>query len=173
MKTPNANTRVTLAVIGAPHGVRGLVWLNMHTSQPDALGDYSPFDCELGDDALVLHLEELQRRGGRYVARFRESANRDDAEGLRGAQLTAAVEQLPVLPSGEYYWFQLQGCRVESAGGDYLGEVMEMTSTGREDLMRVRSDDWSGLIPFAKERVVLSVDIDARLIRVDWDRDWT
>lgn len=166
------DSRIVLAVIGAPHGVRGWVWLNTYTNAPELLQDYSPFDCTQGDSTLELHLDELKKRGKRHIARFRDSSSRTDAEALCGIQLIAPTARLPALQSGEYYWFQLVGCRVENTQGDDLGEVVEMTSTGREDLMRVHSDNWDGLIPFAKERVIVSVDIERKLIQVNWDRGW-
>jgi len=49
-----------------------------------------------------------------------------------------------------------------------------MLETGAHDLMIVGSDvNEDILVPWVKEHFVKSVDVERRLIVVDWERDWS
>jgi len=64
---------------------------------------------------------------------------------------------------------------VETLEGYQLGSVKEMFETGANDVMLVkaRSNDAFGqkerMLPFVRENVVKSVDMQAKIITVDWD----
>jgi len=87
------------------------------------------------------------------------------AEALRGSTLWMAQEALPELEGGAYYVADLLGMRVEGAGGEPLGEVVEVIETGAADVYVVRGDGGEILLPATRE-VVRQIDLAARLIVV-------
>ncbi|MFQ5551803.1 MAG: ribosome maturation factor RimM, partial [Gemmatimonadales bacterium] len=85
----------------------------------------------------------------------------------------------PALPEDEYYWAQLQGLRVENIEGEPLGVVSHLFETGANDVMVVmpgrllnngNRKGASLLIPYVST-VILAVDLDAGVIRVDWSAE--
>jgi len=79
---------------------------------------------------------------------------------------------LPVPAEDEYYWADLVGLAVVNGAGEALGKVAGLIETGANDVLRVLGDDGvERLLPFV-DAVVLDVDREAGVIRVEWGADW-
>ncbi|GAA4014985.1 ribosome maturation factor RimM [Deinococcus rubellus] len=81
--------------------------------------------------------------------------DRNAAESLRGREVYAHDSELPGLPEGEYYYHELRGLPVRDAAGTLLGEVVDVTDAGHQDLLVVRSDTSGGLIPLQAPYVLV------------------
>jgi 16S rRNA processing protein RimM len=84
---------------------------------------------------------------------------------------------LPELPSGEYYWYQLEGLDVFTVSGECLGKVHHLMETGSNDVVVVRAtsgsiDQRERLIPYLPDQVVQQVDLDQGRMVVDWDPEF-
>ena len=81
--------------------------------------------------------------------------------------------EFPPAAEGEFYWADLLGCRVVGADGEILGTVAGLSESRAGQLIEV--DDGHGgpkrLIPLI-EQYVQAVDPIARLVQVDWQKDW-
>ena len=84
---------------------------------------------------------------------------------------------MPDLPSNDYYWHQLEGLAVYRLDGEQLegeqkvllGRVAYLFETGANDVLVVRSDSGEEvLVPYLPDQVVLSVDVAAGEMIVDW-----
>ena len=82
-----------------------------------------------------------------------------------------ARSALPAAGEDEYYWSDLTGCRVRTTEGVELGVVERLFATGSNDVMVVQGEGRERLIPFTSAAVP-SVDLDARVLVVDWDPDF-
>ena len=80
-------------------------------------------------------------------------------------------EPLPEPEEGSYYWSDLIGLQLVNAGGEVLGEVKEMFSNGAQDVIDV-IDVAGGVKRLVPWTAVLRVDIAARRIEVEWQKDW-
>ena len=56
-------------------------------------------------------------------------SRREQAEALRGARVLADPAHLRPPAEGEYYGYQLVGCRVETGAGEEIGTVTSIWST--------------------------------------------
>ena len=87
---------------------------------------------------------------------------------------------MPALDEGEYYWDQLQGLAVYTQfNGERqrLGVVSKLFETGANDVLVVLGDAQSidqreRLVPYVPGQFVLSVDLQAGEILVDWDPEF-
>ena len=87
---------------------------------------------------------------------------------------------MPELSAGEFYWHQLEGMQVlsEFEGSVYrLGSVSRLLETGANDVLVVKGDEESldqgeRLIPYVPDQFVKSVDLQGRVIRVEWDPEF-
>ena len=155
------------AVVGRvarAHGIRGHVIVNP--------------DTDFVDDRFRVGAELLARRGGR-VERLRVTAMRihlgrpivaiegvetmNDAQAMAGLELRVPVAELAPLPSGTFYRHDLIGCRVETTGGDLVGEVVAVEGSGEASRLVVATPRGEELVPLASEMVPV-VDPPARRI---------
>ena len=61
--------------------------------------------------------------------------------------------------------------QVITQGGKVLGQLDYLFETGANDVMVVKGEQ-EYLVPYIEGQVVQSVDLEARVIRVDWDPDF-
>ena len=73
---------------------------------------------------------------------------------------------MPEPEEGSYYTFDLKGCQVFAAGGDYIGIVTDVMDSGGNRILKVDREEEETLIPFA-ESYLKSIDLDQRRIEVD------
>jgi 16S rRNA processing protein RimM len=95
--------------------------------------------------------------------------SREAAEALRGRLVLAPAGHLEPLSEGEYYQYELVGCRVEDGEGRTLGVVSGIWETGAPDVLVVVDESAAGrehLIPAAGE-FLREVDLEARRIVID------
>lgn len=106
-------------------------------------------------------------RSGECRMALRGVTDRDAAEALRGRLVLVRPGDLPLLPPGEFYAFQLVGCQVRGPGGAALGTVRGVLDNGAQSLLRV--EDAAGvehLVP-AVPPLLREVDVAARRIVID------
>lgn len=156
--------------IVAPYGVRGWVKIQPATEAVDGLLAYRPWWLSTSGDWRQVEWIDGRAHGATLVAQLEGCDDRDQAFALRGAQIAVPRSELPAPQSGEFYWCDLIGLRVENASGQALGEIAEVFATGANDVLVVRGDR-ERLIPFI-EPVVVEVDCAAGKIVVDWGADY-
>ena len=91
---------------------------------------------------------------------------REGAEELASVELEVPIEEVPPLPDGSYYHFQILDMEVWTSAGEHLGIVEDILSTGSNDVYVVRRGDGEILVP-AIEGVVLDVDVQGGRLTVD------
>ena len=99
------------------------------------------------------------------ILALREVKRIEEAEELVGCSVYVDKADLEPLPPGEFYWYQLQGLRVETEDGTRLGILEEILPTGGNDVFVVRKDDQEILLP-ATEEVVVRVDLKEKIMVV-------
>lgn len=158
-------------------GVKGWLKVYSYTDPVDGLLGYSDWTAVLDGKRFPVELEEGRRHGPGIVVSLKGVADRDQARLYCGADIVVPTEALPSLPEGEYYWFQLEGLRVETLDGDDLGNVKQLMETGSNDVLVVSAsttsiDQRERLIPYLPDQVVKSVNLSAGLLTVDWDPEF-
>jgi 16S rRNA processing protein RimM len=73
----------------------------------------------------------------------------------------------------EYYWRDLEGCKVFDPAAHYLGTVSHLYEAGDCDVMVVTLDTEGQTkeqhIPFWLDEVIVSIDLVERTIIASWD----
>ncbi|MBD3608971.1 MAG: ribosome maturation factor RimM [Gammaproteobacteria bacterium] len=162
---------VVLGRINGLFGVRGWVKVFSHTEPRDNILRYSPWLVKHQGRWQELKLLNGQRQGKGIVAQIEGFDDRDKAATLIGADIAVYRDQLPPSAPNEYYWADLKGCRVVTTEGIELGQVKGLFETGANDVMVVKGER-ERLLPFVQQDVVIKVDLDERLIEVDWDPEF-
>jgi len=94
--------------------------------------------------------------------------DRDEAATLVGMEIGVPRSALPPCEDDTYYWVDLVGLTVRNARGDMLGTVDRMLATGVHDVM-VLDREGQRMIPFVRNDIVQSVDLEKGVITVDWE----
>jgi len=132
---------------------------------------YQPWYLKRDGDWQARPVAEGKRHGKGVIARLETCTDRDQAQELMGCEIGIRRDQLPPAAPGEYYWSDLEGLAVETLAGDMLGHVDHLLETGANDVLVVTGER-ERLIPFVVGQVVVSVDIEAGRIQVDWDKEF-
>ncbi|WP_035846053.1 ribosome maturation factor RimM [Kitasatospora azatica] len=147
--------------IGRAHGIRGDVFVEVRTDEPELrLG---PGAVLLTDPATAgpLTVESGKVHSGRLLIRFAGVKDRTDAEALRGTMLIAEVdpEERPE-EEDEYYDHQLIGLDVVLQDGTPVGELTEVVHLPYQDLLTVTKPDGTEvLVPFVAQ-IVPTIDLE-------------
>lgn len=150
--------------------MRGWVKVFSYTDPLTNILNYSTWQlCQRGQWQTVTVAEgQLHNHG--IIAQLVGCQDRDQALAFVGADIAVDREQLPPLPPGEYYWHDLVGLTVLNRDGISLGQVTHLLATGANDVLIV-SGDRERLIPFLPEQIIDAVDLEQKLLHVDWDLD--
>lgn len=174
MSTPDSH--VVMGRIGAPWGIKGWVKLFSFTDPPENLLEHPSYLMQ-GDNGLVtVEFDEMRAQGREYVGHIKGCDVREAAGQFTGRELLLEKAELPELEAG-FYWHQLEGLRVQTVSGEDLGTVQYLLETGANDVLVVKGDTASvdrdeRLMPYVEGRVIKAVDLDRKIILVDWDASW-
>ena len=163
--------RVVVGRVTGAHGVLGGVQVRTFGEAPDNLMRASVVTlAESEDDAGAVDMEVAgvePGRPGEVRIMFHGVGAREQALVLRGQLVMMDAAQIAPLPEGEYYEYELVGCRVEREDGSEIGTVREVWSTGAADVLVVEDEaGQQNLIPTADD-FLRAVDLDARRIVVE------
>jgi 16S rRNA processing protein RimM len=156
---------VQMAVIGAPHGIKGELRVKTFTADPLALGDYGPLFTR---DGRSFEIAGIRPANTVVVVRFKEVKDRNAAEALAGTELFVDRSALPDEgEDSEFYHTDLVGLAVRDETGTEIGKVAAVQNFGGGDLLELTLGGRKGvLIPFTQAAVPV-VDIDGGFIAVD------
>lgn len=171
-----SNRHVVLGRVNGLFGVKGWVKVYSHTRPANAILGYECWWIGRPGDRRPFFVLEGRTQGKTLVARLADADNqplpdRDAAIALLESDIAVEAEQMPTLPGGEFYWFELVGLSVSTLEGVVLGQVHAMMETGANDVLVVRGER-ERLIPFLMDQVIHGVDLDAGTLTVDWDPDF-
>ena len=172
MKGESQERLVILGHVSGVYGVKG--WLKIH-SETDPVQNIVKYDpWFIQKDKTWTEIKPLQgkKHGKGVIVQLDGYIDRDQAAELKGCKIAVKREQLPsVADKDGFYWTDLEGLRVENLEGFYLGEISHLFETGSNDVLVIKGDQ-ERLVPYIWEQVVKSVDLEAGLMIVDWDKDF-
>ncbi|MBE5749389.1 MAG: 16S rRNA processing protein RimM [Clostridiales bacterium] len=154
-----------IGLIVKPQGIRGELKVQPLT---DDINRYKGLKEVLIDDKTYRVTNTVISGDMVFLSLFGVS-DRNAAETFRGKFLRVKRENAIPLEEGRYYIVDIVGCEIKTDDGQDVGKVLEITSA-RTDIFTVKCQDGRVLrFPFLKD-LVLSVDIDNKLITVSGKR---
>ena len=161
---------VIIATIGRAHGLRGEVGLVLRTDQPgERLVPGTVFVAGTPSGERTLTVGAVRTQQDRWYVRFREVADRTDAESLRGVDLEIAVDAEEEAAEDPDAWYpaQLKGLAVRHVDGRELGVVAGVDHYPAQDLLVVRTPDRRRVQLPLVEQLVPEVDLEAGVVLAD------
>ena len=156
-------------VLGA-HGVRGWVRVRYEGDGPAHLVRAERVTLAEDERGTAARTYEIEGggtgRAGEARLKLAGIGDRDAANALKGSWVLGETAALETLPDGEFYWYQLVGCRVETEDGSLVGTVREIWETGAHDVLVVKREDGRQiLIPTARE-LLPEIDLEEKKLVV-------
>lgn len=150
--------QVMLAAVAGAHGIGGAVRLKVFAQDLESLENHRQFHA----NGQTLTLTSLKAEKTGAIAQFAEITTRNQAEALRGAQLTIPRSALPDLPDGEYYHIDMVGRPVHAPDGEQLGTVRTVENYGAGDILELDlATGKTAMVPYRPPAVT---DTEGRLI---------
>ncbi len=166
--------------ISGVFGIKGWVKVTSYTEPEENLFAYSPWMVRHRSEWVELEVDQYQRHSNGWIAHLKGIDDRNVAESFKLKPIQVDQNQFAALQEGDFYWYQLVGLRVycrhtnedESAIHD-VGVVHSLMETGANDVLVVKPDEESiddreRLIPYVPDMYVVSVDLRAKKMIVDW-----
>lgn len=169
----NPSHYVILGQVVGVFGVKGWVKIRSDTEPRANILQYTPWYLKQNDAWQTRRVAASQQQSKGLIVQFEGITDRDVAAQLVGCEIAVPREQLPAPGKDEYYWVDLIGLRVRNKQGEDLGKVTNLLETGANDVLVVQDGELEHLIPYVTGYYVLKVDLEAGVIEVDWERDFS
>jgi len=168
------DTHIQVGHIQGVFGIKGWLKIFSHCRPKEKILDYLIWELRSPKGDETFELEEGKLHGNGIIAKLKNVDDRIYAEMLKGADIWVAKADLVELDENEYYWFELEGLKVVTIKGEYLGHVKKLMETGANDVLVVMNatDKQEIFIPYIKEQVIKKVDLEQKTITVDWQKDY-
>ncbi len=164
---------VPVGKISGAFGVKGWVKIYSFTDPRENILSYSPLYLSRKGEWVEVKVVEGRLQGKGVVMSLDGVTDRDQVLPLVGVELAIAKTQIKPAGKDEYYWSDLIGMSVVNVQDEQLGQVDSLLENGAHDVLVVlNKDKTERLIPFVLDDIVELVDLDNKVIRVDWELDY-
>jgi 16S rRNA processing protein RimM len=119
----------------------------------------------LGPEAVPYTVARFHWHSGELLMQLADVRDRNAAETLRDQLVQIAREDATPLEPGQFYEYQIVGLDVVTTDGEPLGQVVQVLSTGANDVYVVQAPRGEVLLP-ARAEVVRAIDLDAGTMTV-------
>jgi len=156
--------KVIVGTVVKPVGLRGELKIKPLTDNPEryAPGGRLWFTAPGGDKGPFTIADAFSHKDD-FKVTLDGIGSVEEAEEFRGLEVFVPESDVPPLPEGEYYHFQILGLPVYTHGGRLLGTVEDIFPAGEKDVYVVRGRGKAGevkeyLVP-VNEDTVREIDV--------------
>jgi 16S rRNA processing protein RimM len=154
---------IEIARISGPHGLKGKIKIIPFGDSFKRFLRYT--HLIIGKNGLPIEILSVQNRRSFYIIELAGFTHISLVEPLKGETLFIKREQLEEPAEDEYYWRDLLGLKVIDTQGAVLGEIMDIFSTGSNDVYVVdKSKQY--FIPATKD-VFKEISLEKGCITID------
>lgn len=157
---------ICIGKIHRAHGIKGDVVLDPITDFPERIRKGRSVFA--GEQHKPLTIARVREKAPYLLVGFKEIEDETQAAEFRNQYLYVKTADLPVLPEGQYYFHQLIGLEALDKNGSHVGVLTEIIETGANDVYVIRKDDGSEELVPAIPQTVLTIDIAAMQISIDF-----
>jgi 16S rRNA processing protein RimM len=146
------------------HGVRGEIIMDLHTDFPQRIK--SGRKVLVGEKHQPLTLDTVRPHANGLLVSFRGTDTPEDATKFRNQWVYVKATEVPPLPEGQHYQYEMIDLDVVDENGTPLGKLVEILETGANDVYVVRDDSGKEILLPAIPSVILELNMDQRTLKV-------
>jgi len=155
---------VEVGYVAKAHGVQGEVKISFDVHDlSDYLNRKSFWLAHKNGVEKEWEISRMRLADKHVIVKFKDIRYRDEAEQLVGMTLFVPQTDLPQLPEGEFYYFEIIGFDVVDKQLGKLGKVKDIVETGSQDIILMEYHNQEVLIPVV-DQIVLSADKNQRCV---------
>jgi 16S rRNA processing protein RimM len=156
---------IPIGRILSPHGLRGEVKVKYFNEASEDFFSYASFFAGTDGDYVELKPVRTQFRNGLFYLMFEGIDDVEKTRPLANKELAVRESDLPPLPEGTYYDYQLLGLDVVDPSGATIGTVDVVYHTKGGDILGVIREGVETLVPLSDDRIE-EIDLKALVVRL-------
>lgn len=170
------NKLICIGSIGRSKGLKGEFFLNSFCSPQDNIIKYK--DLIKLEDNSSFRIEYIKKLNQKFISKIKNIDNLEYLKKYINLKIYISSNELPKLLPDEVYWHDLKNMKVIDINKkEILGCVQAVNNFGSNDCLIVNPtensvDKKSRLIPFVKNEIIISVDKENKIIKVNWKSDY-
>lgn len=167
MPTADDRKLVALGAVTRAQGVRGQLRVKLYNPDSEVLLSQREAYFQRDGVTRLVRFRDLPRSHQGDVLVWPIDCNdRDQADALRGTEISVPETSLPKLPKGEYYHRDLIGLDVRDVGGTSVGKLVRVDTYPTVDVAVVKTTDGTLEIPIM-DPYWIDADVQAACVTVD------
>ena len=155
---------LAIGFLRRPHGVSGEIIMDLHTDFPDSIK--AGRKIYIGDDHEAATFGSIRVHGNGLLVSLRGYDTPETAGRFRNQWVYVKAKDVPPLPEGKHYKYEMIDLNVVDDNGNTLGKLAEILETGANDVYIIRDEAGKEILLPAIPSVILNVDMEARLVKV-------
>jgi 16S rRNA processing protein RimM len=160
MRLTSDDQLLAIGLVVRAHGVKGKIKVKMYSGEMDALASVPSLlfqDAFLGnrfphaertEGYCRFVIQSVQSIKGFAIISLEGIDDMDEAQSLVGQKLFIHKEDLPKTGEDEYYYYELEGYRVEDRDGNFIGEVSRVIPSPAHDILEIKTRAGEKMVPF-------------------------
>lgn len=155
-----------VGVITSTHGVRGEVKVFPTTDDPARFKKLKEVVLDTGKEMKTLEIQGVKFFKNMVILKFKGIDNINDVEQYKTKSLYVTRKNAVKLKKDEYFIADLIGLSVCSDDESIKGEIKDVMETGANDVYVIELEDGRELLLPAIKECVLSVDMEAGMMKI-------
>ena len=155
---------LAIGFLRRPHGVSGEIIMDLHTDFPDRIR--AGRKIYIGEEYEAATFGGVRVHGAGLLIKLRGYDTPESVGRFRNQWVYVKAKEVPPLPEGQHYKYEMIDLAVVEENGSPLGKVVEILETGANDVYIVRDESGREILLPAIPSVILNVDMAARTITV-------
>ena len=166
----NDQEKVVIGRVSSPHGIKGWLKILSYTDPLENIFSYKSIFLKKRNDYIPFEIEDYSISGKIIRMKLKGVDDRNHSEEIAECEILVNRDDLPEISSDSYYWTDLIGFQVKRMDSKDLGLLDSFFETGSNDVMVVvGKNNTRNLIPFINKEVIKSVDLESKVIIIDWN----
>jgi len=165
---------ILIAKIGKTRGLKGEFFLRSFAENSKSLFSFKKFYVLRSSIMEEVNFEYIKQSNKNIVAKIKSIDGINEIKAFGQKDIYILKSELPELDVNEAYWFELEGMQVINLEGQHLGHVQKVNNFGANDILEVKPINKKIkilLIPFIKNRIIISINKLEKSVLVDWQED--
>jgi 16S rRNA processing protein RimM len=162
----NETDWATIGKVVALFGIRGELKVRLLTDIPNRFAELET--VYVGANHTPHSIQGVRHyKGEIIVLKLSGIDDANAAEPLRDQELSIPLSELAQLPPGSYYQHDILGLHVLTLDGQELGQIVEIITTGSNDVYLIKKPDASQILIPAIKDVIKQIDLIHHTMHID------